>query len=531
MTDKERRVRTPEGVDKFKLPVGSVIRARRGRTVRARLSAVDNGQMSLFDEPEQTSLAVVADEPEQLKLPLPKDNTAGKITKAKLQAMRDRLANPAPPEPNPFQDLLDSEAAERDPEPIDKPGEVVEIDNMDDVLTKLRSLLARREPARPATREVQGFGTADVVIADELVPGDVIVWDGDIQQVVSSVEPQRDGRVEVRQHPITSSDGNGGNVYTANYPVGEQLTISRRSEQEFFDTPTNVAGSVMVIGALQRAERRRRRAIEAGGGTEAMAARAQERRAAAGQALETILSEAQGTGSIAHKGPKSIDDMPGIQHLLSNQSNQALLEQTAKMLEGEYGTSGLKLTGMRFIPMSENTIRLEGHIETKRGAAAGRITRTLRSDDEGKLVVDNDWLTLQDQYKGKGFASALYPALESWYSKSGVDRVTIHAALEDGGYVWGKAGFDWDFGARGALDRAVDSIATRADGMSRGLGSRGRQLSEGDKAKLKDISDRLRLADKTKWPSPRELSTLSGDHENLGALLMRGTDWYGVKHL
>ena len=51
----EKRIRTPEGAEKYGGPIGSVIGARRGRTALARLRDLSPNQLTLFDKPDKVT--------------------------------------------------------------------------------------------------------------------------------------------------------------------------------------------------------------------------------------------------------------------------------------------------------------------------------------------------------------------------------------------------------------------------------------------------------------------------------------------
>jgi GNAT superfamily N-acetyltransferase len=77
---------------------------------------------------------------------------------------------------------------------------------------------------------------------------------------------------------------------------------------------------------------------------------------------------------------------------------------------------------------------LEGEILNDNGDRVGLIRRSFWRNHDGYLVVDYDLLWLDAAARRRGFATVFYGELERYYRRSGVDVITIHATLEDGGY-------------------------------------------------------------------------------------------------
>lgn len=68
------------------------------------------------------------------------------------------------------------------------------------------------------------------------------------------------------------------------------------------------------------------------------------------------------------------------------------------------------------------------------------MARTFYQKD-GSLRVSHDLLELPEKLQGKGVSRLLNSAFYEEYQRSGVQAITLHAALDAGGYAWAKAGF------------------------------------------------------------------------------------------
>lgn len=72
----------------------------------------------------------------------------------------------------------------------------------------------------------------------------------------------------------------------------------------------------------------------------------------------------------------------------------------------------------------------------------GQIERIYSLDAKGKISsVDHTFFRLHDEFQGKGTAKRTLRSAFEHYAKMGIDKVTVHAALENGGYTWLKFGF------------------------------------------------------------------------------------------
>jgi GNAT superfamily N-acetyltransferase len=57
------------------------------------------------------------------------------------------------------------------------------------------------------------------------------------------------------------------------------------------------------------------------------------------------------------------------------------------------------------------------------------------------LTVKHDFMVLPKKHRGKGIGKKVLAVCLEQYLKMGVEKIHVQAGLEDGGYVWARAGF------------------------------------------------------------------------------------------
>jgi GNAT superfamily N-acetyltransferase len=193
------------------------------------------------------------------------------------------------------------------------------------------------------------------------------------------------------------------------------------------------------------------------------------------------------------------------------------IQQLADDLSGRYGPFAVSWQSNDDYDWAS----IDGEVSDRPGTPVGTSTRTFFRAAPDYLVVNNDYLALDEAAQGQGFATALYDELQKYYRRSCVDVITIHAALDVGGYAWARRGFEWDprylavsfADVRGHIDQLIDNPET----------------APADQQLLKRMSDRLDENDPGEgWPTPNELARLRGVDPELGRKLMVETDWFGI---
>jgi GNAT superfamily N-acetyltransferase len=91
----------------------------------------------------------------------------------------------------------------------------------------------------------------------------------------------------------------------------------------------------------------------------------------------------------------------------------------------------------------------------------GEIARLLRLD-AGR--AEHEFLRLQRPYRGTGMATLLLDRSFRLYTRCGIERVGVHAALETGRWYWARLGFDFESPIDRALVATWGTIALRALG-------------------------------------------------------------------
>ncbi len=136
-------------------------------------------------------------------------------------------------------------------------------------------------------------------------------------------------------------------------------------------------------------------------------------------------------------------------------------------------------TGMRATvgDIVHDRFSTEAHITVtdRAGNVVGKAIRTVKP---GQSTVHHDSLELQPGVQGQGFATRFNAAAEESYRAHGIEKITLKAGQNVGGYAWARAGYDFaDMNARAnvvnrARDRAaydpssrdqIDAVISRGD--------------------------------------------------------------------
>lgn len=209
--------------------------------------------------------------------------------------------------------------------------------------------------------------------------------------------------------------------------------------------------------------------------------------------LKAAKAQSERNREFAKSGKAGLQDLA----TMSAADRRAAMQ---KILGGTFGNKGYTLdftstTGSGF----------SANIVDRDGKPIGSITRQWYRSRHG-LEVHHDWMAFNDYalmsnrayespYSGTGFATDVNARLYEWYRDSGVDAVTVHAALTVGGYTWARQGFDFDrtnsanrYAWRTMSDR-ITTLQQSARGEDRErLAELQRRLDAGDPPAAYDIA-------------------------------------------
>lgn len=181
---------------------------------------------------------------------------------------------------------------------------------------------------------------------------------------------------------------------------------------------------------------------------------------------------------------------------------------------------------------ADGMIRVQGDLMVN-GVEGGKFVRDFSLDQEGRLVVSHEWLKIDAaEGRGTGFATEFNARAEDYYVSHGVDRIKVHAALENGGYTWAQAGFDFD-PQRISVNRK--RIQDRIDGFVKQYDAGVDNAKPRDIKAMKAVSRRMDLSPWDEdFPTPSEIANLgrvAGAETWPGKTLLVGSDWFGEKPL
>lgn len=71
------------------------------------------------------------------------------------------------------------------------------------------------------------------------------------------------------------------------------------------------------------------------------------------------------------------------------------------------------------------------------------MERSFKRED-GVISVTHDRLVVPEDLQGNGISKELFRSLYKQYGNAGVEKISVHANMEVGGYTWGKYGFTAD---------------------------------------------------------------------------------------
>ncbi|MDQ0377947.1 phage minor capsid protein [Amycolatopsis thermophila] len=215
----------------------------------------------------------------------------------------------------------------------------------------------------------------------------------------------------------------------------------------------------------------------------------------------------------------------------------------------EFGDFLVDINEVRF---STNKLIIGGNIHHTDGMQAGYVVRGFYREDDGTLWVDHNYLELEPEYQGQGFATAFNGFLYDWYRESGVEYVEVHADIDVGGYTWARQGFD--FADAEAAETIIDLLEYELRDLHRSMDDITVQLGEHvdgpRRQQLEQLRDRARheiaaaeaILDRAytypfgsdEYPTAYEISQAGrtdGSDDWIGKRAMLGSDWQGRRWL
>jgi hypothetical protein len=185
-------------------------------------------------------------------------------------------------------------------------------------------------------------------------------------------------------------------------------------------------------------------------------------------------------------------------------------------------------------------IFVEGTINSMDGNYAGVFQRAIYRDLNTKgIIVSHELLELEPEVQGLGIGAKFYMNAENKYIVNGYEKIAVHAALDQGGYVWAKTGFGWDDGT-GLSESGREAYRNQMVQRWRDMGENDAQVYEvlsndvSTRTRFNDLVDNLeqKSIDAKDYPTPYELATFkSSTGEKIGKVIMQNSNWHGVKYL
>jgi GNAT superfamily N-acetyltransferase len=163
--------------------------------------------------------------------------------------------------------------------------------------------------------------------------------------------------------------------------------------------------------------------------------------------LSSIPDVLQGTNLVDNyvKWMNEVANLSGYTFVLES-SSSPLAQATPEELQ----TAARDLADTGGFARNRYTFSLDGHFKDPQGNTVkldnrnqATVQRTFNWEP-GNFVVDHAFFKLPDQFQGNGLGTAFVDASFDYYRTIGVNRVTVHAALKNGPYIWALRGFDFD---------------------------------------------------------------------------------------
>lgn len=175
----------------------------------------------------------------------------------------------------------------------------------------------------------------------------------------------------------------------------------------------------------------------------------------------------------------------------------------------------------------------EGVVYSQFGQEAGVFRRKFEADPyTDQVIVHHEYLKMNPEYRGQGFGTDFSYASEEMYRDLGVEAIKLHAALEDGGLTWARAGYQLDTEVSSYIDFNHQVIGEFENTI-------GEYEMKGDEGVI-DVLMGLSMSeaysgsvdlDASGYTIDDLLALRDADGFAVGEELLRGSSWYGVKYL
>ncbi|MFJ1456977.1 hypothetical protein [Nocardia sp. N2S4-5] len=221
-----------------------------------------------------------------------------------------------------------------------------------------------------------------------------------------------------------------------------------------------------------------------------------------------------------------------------------LLPLLRQAIDGEYGGLRVEVENLTCIP---NELNVKGKIWSLPDRfgyrrLVGEFSRDFTIDGDGRITANHDFLKVEEDVQGQGFATEFNRAMFDWYRESGVHKVTLLANIDVGSYAWARHGFTFADEhiaidqIRPRLENEIDRATQRAEALRQQLNSLPpgqerspleRQLNDLDSiiSQGQAILDRFEVGSPN-FPTPKEISQL-GRPADLSPEQARDQTWPG----
>jgi len=211
---------------------------------------------------------------------------------------------------------------------------------------------------------------------------------------------------------------------------------------------------------------------------------------------------------------------------------------------GGFGKQGARPVFDTILTDKHGDSFVSGHFVDENGNLLGQFNRRINVNDG---VVYHDLLKLKEEARRQGLATEWNARMEEMYDALGIKNIKLTASEDDGGYVWAKAGYDWDLNEMvWGFEEPIQELKSHIGGARFDYSDQPDVIAYLDR--LESQYDDFALAvhrasmeeDKfneavvalSKMPSPASIANVTfPGAPNLGSELLRGTTWYGEKAL